>query len=317
MVPDAVDDPGRPSGGNVYDRHLAQRLPGAGWEVHEHALPPGADVEQIPADAVVLVDGLVAATALPALHAHGHVVALIHLPLGDDRERAFLRRARAVVTTSDWGRRRLIELHGLPAEKLHVATPGVETTDLAAGTAGGGALLCVAAVTPVKGHDVLIDALDRIRELAWRCECVGSLERDARFARELQLRAPDNVSFPGPRTGPALDRSYASADVLVLASRIETFGMVVTEALARGLPAIATAVGGLPEALGRGADGTPPGLLVAPGDPAALAGALRDWLADPALRSRLRAAARERRATLSGWSATAAAVSAVLDEVAA
>ena len=83
------------------------------------------------------------------------------------------------------------------------------------------------------------------------------------------------MRFPGPRTGPELDRAYAAADLLVLASHAETYGMVVTEALARGLPVLAAEVGGVTEALGHGDDGTRPGLLVPPGDPAALGAALR------------------------------------------
>jgi len=98
----------------------------------------------------------------------------------------------------------------------------------------------------------------------------------------------------------------------VLASRAETYGMVVTEALAHGLPVIATAVGGLPEALGHGATGIRPGLLVPPGDQAALTAALCDWLSDADLRQRLRRVARERRTTLSGWSATTDRISRVL-----
>ncbi|MDP9241055.1 MAG: glycosyltransferase, partial [Actinomycetota bacterium] len=101
------------------------------------------------------------------------------------------------------------------------------------------------------------------------------------------------------------------------ASRAETYGMVVTEGLARGLPAVATAVGGVPEALGPAVDGSPPGLLVRPGDPVAFAGALRCWLGDTELRQRLRHAAEERRRTLSGWSATSGRISRVLAEVAA
>src|SRR6185295_14896126 len=111
----------------------------------------------------------------------------------------------------------------------------------------------------------------------------------------------DRVRFAGPRTGTELDRAYATADLLVLASHAETYGMVVTEALARGLPVLATEVGGVTEALGHGDDGTRPGLLVPPGDPAALGGALRAWLEDAALREELRRAARERRAHLRPW----------------
>ena len=82
--------------------------------------------------------------------------------------------------------------------------------------------------------------------------------------------------------------------------------MVVTEALARGVPVLATDVGGVPEALGHG------GLLVPPGDPEAFGAALRRWLEDASLRERLRRAARERRATLPGWDDTASAVATAL-----
>jgi glycosyltransferase involved in cell wall biosynthesis len=102
---------------------------------------------------------------------------------------------------------------------------------------------------------------------------------------------------------------------MVLASRAETYGMVVTEALARGLPVVATEVGGLTEALGYGADGMRPGLLVPPEDPAALAAALRAWLADAELRGRLRRAAEERRRSLCGWLSTASVLAGVLAEV--
>ena len=98
----------------------------------------------------------------------------------------------------------------------------------------------------------------------------------------------------------------------MLASHAETYGMVVTEALARGLPVLASEVGGVAEALGHGDDGTRPGLLVPPGDPAALGAALRAWLGDAELRGRLRRAARERRASLRGWSATTSVVAGVL-----
>ncbi len=98
----------------------------------------------------------------------------------------------------------------------------------------------------------------------------------------------------------------------MLASRGETYGMVVTEALARGLPVVAADVGGVPEALGHGADGARPGLLVPPDDPVALGDALRAWLGDGELRLRWRRAARERRASLSSWSATASVLAGVL-----
>jgi glycosyltransferase involved in cell wall biosynthesis len=344
IVPEGIDDPARPSGGNTYDRRICRGLGALGWVVHEHALP-GAwpergeaglaalarAVRRIPDGAVVLLDGLVASAGPEALVPQARrlrQVVLAHMPLGHRppghepgavraREREVLARAAAVVTTSAWTRRRLRELYALPPDRVHVAEPGVDAAGLAQGTAAGDALLCVAAVTPDKGHDVLLDGLALATDLSWRCTCVGSLVRDAAFADRVRRRARDGglasrVHFPGARTGPELDRAYAAADLLVLPSRAETYGMVVTEALARGLPVLAADVGGVTEALGHGEDRSRPGLLVPPGDPAALAAALRTWLADAELRGRLRRAARERRASLRGWAATTSTLAGVL-----
>jgi glycosyltransferase involved in cell wall biosynthesis len=344
VVPDGVDDPARPSGGNTYDRHLCRGLTSIGWLVHEHTVPgcwPRPDaaslaalagvVERIPDDAVVLLDGLVASTAPEVLVGQARrlrLVVLVHMPLGhrpgdhggDDawrRERAVLSVAAAVVATSAWTRHRLLELYPLAAGRVHVAEPAVDSAALATGTAAGGALLCVAAVTSDKGHDVLLDALAAATDLSWHCVCVGSLDRDPPFVEDLRRRSENGglagrVYFTGPRTGADLDRSYAAADLMVLPSRAETYGMVVTEALARGLPVVAAKVGGLPEALGHGADGIQPGLLVPPDDPEALGAALRAWLVDAELRGRLRRAACERRESLCGWSTTASVLAGVL-----
>ena len=124
------------------------------------------------------------------------------------------------------------------------------------------------------------------------------------------------VYFPGPQADTDLARSYAAADVLVLPSRTESYGMVVVEALARGLPVVGAEVGGVPEALGHGADGTRPGLLVPPGDSVALREAIESWLEDAELRRRLRRAARERRESLAGWSTTTSVVADVLGRAA-
>jgi glycosyltransferase involved in cell wall biosynthesis len=344
VVPEGIDDPARPSGGNTYDRRVCRGLAALGWEVHEHAVP-GAwprlgeaghaalarAVRRIPDGAVVLLDGLIASAAPEALVPQARrlrQVVLVHMPLGHGppdgeagavraREREVLAAATAVVTTSAWTRRRLGELYALPRDRLHVSEPGVDAAPLAPGTAAGDSLLCVAAVTPDKGHDVLLDGLAMVKDLSSQCECVGSLVRDPAFADGIRRRARnsglgDLVRFPGPRFGPELDRAYARADLLVLASRAETYGMVVTEALARGLPVLATEVGGVTEALGHGEDGTRPGLLIPPDDPAALGAALRAWLEDAELRDRLRRAARARRAKLRPWAATASAVTDVL-----
>ena len=348
VVPEGIDDPVRPSGGNTYDRHLCHGLTSIGWSVHEHAVPGcwprpeaaslaalAAVVGRIPDDAVVLLDGLVASTASEVLVEQARrlrMIVLVHMPLGhrppDEaagevrlRERTVLSAAAAVVATSEWARGRLLELYRLPDDRVHVAEPAVDVAAVVPGTAAGGALLCVAAVTRDKGHDLLLDALAATIDLAWHCVCVGSLDREPAFVEGLRRRSQDGglddrVCFPGPRTGADLDRSYATADLLLLASRAETYGMVVIEGLARGLPVVAAEVGGLPEALGHGADGIRPGLLVPPGDAAALAAALRAWLGDAELRARLRRAASERRNSLPRWSTTTSVVAGVLAGVA-
>ena len=345
LVPEGVDDPARPSGGNTYDRRVCQELAALGWTVHEHAVPgawPRAGeaghaalaraTRRIPDGATVLLDGLIASTAPDELVPHAsrvRQVVLVHMPLGHGapeseagvlraREREVLRAAAAVIATSGWAARRLRDLYELPAERVHVSEPGVDAAGLAPGTASGGALLCVAALTPGKGHDLLLDGLAEVGDLEWRCVCVGSLGRDPEYADGVRRRArdrglDDRMSFPGARTGSELERAYAEADLLVLASRAETYGMVVTEALARGVPVLATEVGGVPEALGYGDDGTGPGFLVPPDDPAAIGAALRTWLADAELRERLRRAARERRARLRPWADTASVVAGVLE----
>jgi glycosyltransferase involved in cell wall biosynthesis len=338
VLPAGIDDPALPSGGNSYDRRICDGLAAIGWSVHEHPVAgdwPRPDraartrlagvLAGLADGAVVLLDGLVASAVPDVLVPEAgrlRLVVLIHLPLEDSSERAVLLAAAAVITTSHWTRSRVLERYRLDPAAVHVAEPGVDAAGLAPGTAAGGELLCVGAVTPVKGPDLLLDALAMAGDLPVRCVWVGSLTRDRDYARALDRQLSDGgltdrMCLAGPRTGKDLAAAYAAADVLVLPSRIESYGMVVTEALARGLPVIASDVGGVGEALGFGADGSRPGLLVPPDQPPALAAALRDGISDAELRSRRRGAARARRATLAGWPDTVDRVARVLAAVAA
>jgi len=337
IVPEGIDDPARPSGGNAYDGRVCRGLAASGWTVHMHEIPGswplpdaqalealGEAVAAIPDGALVLLDGLVGSTAPDVLLPEAErlrLVALVHMPLGRESEGTVLSAAASVLTTSAWARRAVLELYSLPGDRVHVAEPGVDHAELAQGTATAGGLLSVAAVIPGKGHDVLVEALAPLTNLSWQCLCVGSLERDPAFVERVRSRAADGgiagrLRFPGPQVGADLARSYANADLLVLPSRTETYGMVVAEALARGLPVVAAEVGGVPEALGHGDDGTRPGLLVSPDDPVALSDALRAWLEDAELRRRLRRAARERRESLGDWSTTTSVVGDVLERAA-
>jgi glycosyltransferase involved in cell wall biosynthesis len=337
VVPEGIDDPLRPSGGNTYDRRLCSALSRSGWSVRMVPLEGdrrelSAALEAIADGSSVLVDGLVG-SAYPEVMVPAserlRVVVLMHLPIGTDaarddaraREREVVSAAAAVVTTSEWSRRWLIEEYAADPALVHVVPPGVDPATPTVGTTEGGRLLCVGPVTPGKGHDLLVTALARLADLSWRCACVGSLTTEPDFATDLRARIreaglADRIELAGPRTGRELDAAYADADLLVHASRIETYGMVVTEALARAVPVVAADVGGIRESLGVAPDGTVPGLLTAPGDDAELADALRRWLADPDLRRRLRAAARRRRTELADWSTTAEGVARVLEKVA-
>ena len=339
VLPNDIDDPAAPSGGNVYDRRICRGLAASGWSVREHAVrddwpQPGATgranlarvLAALPDESVVLVDGLIASAVPDVLVPQSRrlrLVALVHMPLGDAnaelrrQERVALSVAVAVVTTSFWSSRRLLDLYGLRADRVHVAPPGVDAATLVPGSDSGAELLCVAAVTPLKGHDVLVEALATMPDMPWRCVCVGTLNRDPSFVDRLRRQTEahgiaDRISFVGPCAGRDLEARFGAADLLVLASRGETYGMVVTEALAHGTPVLATAANGLPEALGRAPDGSLPGILVPPDDPAALADALRRWLGQSGLRRHLRRAARGRRTTLTGWAITSELISSVL-----
>jgi len=332
VAPEGFDDPGRPSGGNIYDRRICAGLAEAGWDVlvttvgGTWPLPgPGARadlariVSAIPDGETVLIDGLVASPAAAQLLPHTgriRMTVLLHMPLATaldayqyasvlHSERAVLRAATGVVVTSEWTRQQVLARYAIPAHRVHVARPGVDRV-AAPPRPVPGRLICVGVLGRHKGQDLLVEALAGLAGRDWHCVLAGPVDRDPDFAGQLQaritrLRYGHRVRLAGVLTGAALSHAYTTADLLVAPSRAETYGMAVTEALAHGLPVIAADVGGLPEALGATADGTRPGQLVPPGDPAALAAALGVWLGDDRHRRRLRAAARQRRPALPGW----------------
>lgn len=326
LLPDGVDDPDRPSGGNVYDRRVADGLAALGWQVVERPVAgpwPWPDqaasarltaaLAEVPDAGTVVVDGLVASASpdvvVPAAERLSLGV-LVHLPLGVDTpaaraaEREVLLAAQTVVATSEWAREWLRRHYGL--RDVVVATPGVDTGPVAAGSGTGGALLAVGRACPEKGYDILTAALRTLTDLAWRCEWVGPVGPSAGTSADRLIdAAPGPIALTGPLPPAALAERYHAADLLVLPSRGETYGMVLTEALARGIPVLASDVGGVREAVGLTSDRQLPGLLIPPGDPAMLAQALRLWLTDHDFRATIRVSALDRRTTLTGWDQTA------------
>ena len=324
IVPDGFDDPGRPSGGNVYDQRVCAGLAESGWDVLVETVAAGLArvVAAIPDDETVLIDGLIASPAAAQLLPHAgriQLTVLLHMPLAaaldthhdasaERSEQAVLRAAAGVIVTSEWTRRQVLTRYGIPAHRVHVARPGADRVAAPARPVRG-QLLCVGVLGPHKGQDLLVEALAGLADQDWTCVLAGSPDRDPDFTRRLRARITRlgydrRIRLSGVLAGAALSHAYSTADLLVAPSRSETYGMTVTEALARGVPVLAAAVGGLPEALGHTADGTRPGRLVPPGDPAALAAALGDWLGDEDCRHRLRTAARRRQPTLRGWEQT-------------
>ncbi|WP_017537886.1 glycosyltransferase family 4 protein [Nocardiopsis halophila] len=356
IVPGSIGDPAAPSGGNRYDRRIAEESARVGMPVRELPLdgawpdPSGAErarlsraLDGLPDGTPVLVDGLVACgvpDVLAPAAARLRLAVLVHLPLADEgglrperaeayerAEGAVLRAADRVVATSGHAARDIARRHRLDPARVHTVEPGTDRAPLAPGTDGASRLLCVAAVTPRKGQDLLAEALGRNRDRRWTCVMAGPQPSEAAspggpsrptFAERVEERLErhgirDRVRFTGALGPSALDGEFARADLVVLPSRAETYGMVVSEALARGIPVLVSGAGALPETVGRVSGGRVAGLLVPSGDALALAGALGRWWGDGALRVGLRTAARERRALLRSWRSAAADMARVLE----
>ena len=285
----------------------------------------------------VVIDGL-ALGGLPEVAAeHGErldITALVHHPLADETgldpaardrflrlERQALANCRRVIVTSEFTARRLVDL-GLLDDAATVIEPGVDPAELAgpvaARLAGDSSptterLLCVASLTPRKAQDILIKALARLPERSWQCVLAGSAERDPGFAERVHqlietTGLTDRIDRGGELDTAALAGQYRQASVCVLPSHYEGYGMVVTEALARGLPLITTHGGALAETVPAACS-----LQVSPGDVDLLTDALRRWLDDPELRVRLTRAAAEARRQLPDWPQAGRAFAAALD----
>lgn len=333
------------TGGYGYDRRIVQGLRALGWTVDVREIigtfPTPSDddraaaatvLAEIPDGQPVLFDGL-AFAALPdevARHAQRlRLVALVHHPLADETgleqgearrlresERRALTFAMSVVVTSR-ATANLLDTYGVKEERVTVIEPGTDAAALARGSAGPRVhLLCVATLVPRKGHQVLLHALTEMTNLPWKLTCVGSRDRDAATAAALEREAAraelaGRVEFTGEMDGETLARCYDSADVFVLPTLFEGYGMVVAEALAHGLPVVATRTGAIGELVSEEA-----GILVAPGDVAALRLALARVVGEPSLRAQFAEGARARRHLLPTWAQSCAAMARVLSQAA-
>lgn len=329
-------DPETRTGGYGYDRRMASELRRQGRAVTIHRLddrfprPDGRALDHaeevfggLPDGSLALVDGL-AFGALPSVAARHagrlRLAALVHHPLAletgldeaerrrlTESERSALAVARRVIATSPATARTLAADYGVPAERIAIVEPGVDPRPLASGGGGAPRLLCVGTLTPRKGHDLLIAALAGLDGRPWTLDVAGSTTRDpATAAVRAAIAAAglsDRVRLHGEVEDAALDALYRRADLFVLASRHEGYGMVLTEALAYGLPIVATDVGAVRETVG-------PAALLAPPEVGALGAAIENALGDPAPLRQAALAARER---LVGWPEAAARLAAALE----
>lgn len=331
VVPVGLDDPERVSGGNVFDRQVRDGLAQLGWKVRTHEVDVDAEASAPPSfadppdGAVRLVDGLVATRWPDAVRAAAEgasVVVIAHMvaaafagadPDAVDAERRALGAAERVIAVSRWTGDELIRRGILSRKRLAVVTPGTADAPAATGTPTGCAILCVGVVAPHKGQDTLIDALAGLGSQAeWSCTIAGSLTAFPDFARGLARRAADagiddRVALTGVLGDRELGRAYQRADLFVAPSRTESYGLAIADALRRGIPVLASRVGGIPETVaGRAA------VLIPPDDPRAWRESLSQWMTDPGLRARLKDHAQRGRAGLPRWTDTVAGVAETL-----
>jgi glycosyltransferase involved in cell wall biosynthesis len=327
-----------PTGGYAYDRRIIAELRGLGWDVEVLDLGDGfprprpqvradalARLRSVPQGRAIVIDGL-AMGVLPevdTLRRDHPLVALVHHPLAQESglaavdaqalrmsERAALAAARRVVTTSASTARIVVQDYGVAPDRVTVAPPGTDRVGFAVGSRDGTlALVAVGAIVRRKGYDVLLAALaglgDPGAHLPWRLTIAGDRGRDAAEAKRLDAtiarhRLADRVAVLGAVSAERLAELYMGADIFVLASRFEGYGMAYGEAIAHGLPVIGTTAGAIPDTVPAGA-----GLLVPADDVAALREALRRLIVDPAERRTLAAAARAAAAELPTWQAAA------------
>lgn len=331
-----------PSGGYHYDRRLIGELRAAGLAVEAVPLPAGFPfpdqaarrltrqaLAALPDQAVVIVDGLAFGALAAEVETEAQrlrFIALCHHPLALESgldsaqqrnftisEQRAMQCARAVIVTSSHTRQVLINQFTVRAERIVVALPGTKRVTFAPCDGDPLRLLTVASLIPRKGHDVLIDALARLNNLPWEARFVGSDEFDPDWAAALRRQVnrqllTDRICFAGPLQD--LQAEYQSADLFVLPSRFEGYGMVFAEALAAGLPIIAAEAGAVPEVVPPAA-----GILVASDDRDALTAALQRLLTDQRQRRQLQLGARKAAATLPTWADSARHVAELIKEV--
>lgn len=298
-------DPSQRTGGYLYNARMADALRQGGIAVNvvvlESDWPVGGgshsvNLDAIPDGAVVVADGLLwpglVAAERSALCERTTVWVVVHSLMdkeGSEQlaalETAALAQASGCFATS--GRTATIVSERLGGANVPVVVPGTEAVESTEGS-GENRLLAVGHVIPRKGYRRLLAGLAEHLASPWTLDIVGSLERDAEHANEIEAvvvgsELAGRVQFLGELDHDGLERAYASADALVHAAHFEAYGMVLTEALQRGVPVVSTPAGAL--------DGMRSGAVQVV-DGSDVAGAVMQWVSNPELMNRARSAAR-------------------------
>ncbi|MDR6557798.1 glycosyltransferase involved in cell wall biosynthesis [Arthrobacter pascens] len=303
--------------GSSEDRRRFARLLGEGSAAPDEG-PAGGTV--------TIVDGLIASGAPEALEAAAAAGQrpwiLLHMVLLDHPELEIraLSAAAGVICTSGSVAAEITRRHG--TGNVHVALPGTDVGEPAEGS-DPPHLVSIAALLPNKDQLIVLGALSLLQDLQWTAALVGSDEADPGYARDVRAALQESglearVRLAGELKGQALENEWHAADLSLLVSKVEAFGMAVTESLARGVPVVVRAGTGAVEALNLGAQhGTTPegdesplpgAVVVLDSDPAPLAETLRSWLTSPERQAAWRRAALAGRERLPGWDATARCV---------
>jgi glycosyltransferase involved in cell wall biosynthesis len=224
-------------------------------------------------------------------------------------QRRVAQRLPAVIAVSDTAREDIIARVGLAPERVRVVHIGVDS-DVYQPTPSvakvpGRVLAMASADVPLKGLAPLLEAMAMLR--AGRDEAEMVVVSKHRHGSEVpatlkRLGLNGSVRFVSGVDEPALLKLYSEAEVAVVPSLYEGFSLPAVQAMACGVPLVATTAGALPEVVGR--DGET-GLMVRPGDPGQLAAALERALGDRALRERLAVAGRARVVERFTWLRTA------------
>jgi glycosyltransferase involved in cell wall biosynthesis len=305
-----------------------------------HPLQPPLDTAaaqfaSIPDHTLVLVDGLAFGTMPELVERHGcrlRFVPIVHMTLSttsgllpgelgwlSNLERRALEHARHVIVT---GRPTLPLISALSRrlqpDDISFIPPGTDRRQIPRAPSAGShslRLLCVANITPGKGHDVLLRALARVRDVPWRLVCAGSVTRDPAYAAHVsalarELRIDDRLTLAGEMSEGKLEAEYSRSDLFVLATRRETYGMAVAEAIAHGVPVVSTRTGEIPDIVGAG------GGLAEPDDEEQFAGALAAVMSSRDVLARMAEGAKAAARLLPTWDDAAARMAGVLDNVA-